>query len=77
MQYFYIVVYTYVGDDITMCKIGLNLHQLIGWGRREATKHPERTYRLYKQPVTYSGTVEYCRDLDPYTGADYDTDTIR
>ena len=44
MQYFYIVVYTIVGDDMTMCKIGLNPHQLIEWGRREATKHPERSY---------------------------------
>lgn len=26
MQYFYIVVYTIVGDDLTM--LGLNLHQL-------------------------------------------------
>ena len=29
MQYFYIVLYTIVGDDMTMCKIGLNPHQLI------------------------------------------------
>lgn len=36
MQYFYIV-----GDDLTMCKIGLNPHQLIEWGRREATKHQD------------------------------------
>ena len=31
MQYFYIVVYTIVDDDLTMCKIGLNPHQLIAW----------------------------------------------
>ena len=49
MQYFYIVVYTIVGDDLTMCKIGLNPHQLTKWGRREATKHPERSYKLYRQ----------------------------
>ncbi len=37
MQYFYIVVYTIVGDDLTMCKVGLNPRQLTKWGRREAT----------------------------------------
>ncbi len=52
MRYFYIVVYTIVGDDLTLCKIGLNPHQLIEWGRREATKHQDRTYRLYRQLIT-------------------------
>ena len=28
MQYFYIV-----GDDLTMCKVGLNPQQLTKWGR--------------------------------------------
>ena len=66
MQYFYIVVYTIVGDDLTMCKIGLNPHQLIEWGRREATKHQDRTYRLYKQPITSTGTIMFYKYLEPY-----------
>ena len=66
MQYFYIVVYTIVGDDLTMCKIGLNPHQLIEWGRREATKHQDRTYRLYRQPITRTGTILFCKYLKPY-----------
>ena len=45
----YAVFYIVVGDDLTMCKIGLNPHQLTKWGRREATKHPERSYKLYRQ----------------------------
>lgn len=93
MQYFYIVVYTIVGDDLTMCKVGLNPHQLIKWGRKEATKHPERTYELYKQPITNSGVIKYCKDLAPFTksneqefnwdefeasrGADFDIDVTR
>lgn len=66
MQYFYIIVYTIVGDDMIMCKIGLNPHQLIEWGRREASKHQDRTYRLYKQPITSTGTITFCKYLEPY-----------
>ena len=66
MQYFYIVVYTIVGDDLTMCKIGLNSHQLIEWGRREATKHQDRTYRLYRQPITRTGSLSFYKQLPPF-----------
>lgn len=66
MQYYYIVVYTIVGDDMTMCKIGLNPHQLIEWGRREATKHPERTYELFRQPITRTGTLSFYKQLPPF-----------
>lgn len=66
MQYFYIVVYTIVGDDLTMCKIGLNPHQLIEWGRREATKHPERSYKLYRQPITRTGKISFVKCLTPF-----------
>ena len=66
MQYYYIVAYIIVGDDFTMCKVGLNPHQLIKWGRKEATKHPERTYELYRQPITSSGVIKYCKDLAPF-----------
>ena len=62
MQYFYIVVYTIVGDDLTMCKIGLNPHQLIEWGRREATKHPERSYKL----ITHTGKITFYKQLKSY-----------
>ena len=66
MQYYYIVVYTIVGDDMTMCKIGLNPHQMIEWGRREATKHPERTYELFRQPITRTGLPGFYRQLPPF-----------
>ena len=66
MQYFYIVVYTIVGDDLTMCKIGLNPHQLIKWGRREATKHPERSYKLYRQSITQTGKITFYKTLNSY-----------
>ena len=66
MQYFYIVVYTIVGDDLTMCKIGLNPHQLIEWGRREATKHQDRTYMLFRQPITSTDTPVFYDYLKPY-----------
>lgn len=66
MQYFYIVVYTIVGDDMTMCKIGLNPHQIIEWGRREATRHPERTYQLFRQPITRTGKLIFYKQLSPF-----------
>ena len=66
MQYFYIVVYTIVGDDMTMCKIGLNPHKLIEWGRREATKYPERTYKLFRQSITRTGTITFYKSLTPF-----------
>lgn len=66
MQYFYIVAYTIVGDDMTMCKIGLNPHQLTEWGRREATKHPERTYELFRQPITRTGLLSFYKHLLPF-----------
>ena len=66
MQYFYIVVYTIVGDDLTMCKIGLNPHQLTKWGRREATKHPERSYKLYRQSITHTGKIAFYKTLNSY-----------
>lgn len=67
MQYFYIVVYTIAGGDyMTMCKIGLNPHQLIEWGRREATKHQDRTYMLFRQPITRTGTPVFYDYLKSY-----------
>lgn len=66
MQYYYSVVYTTVGDDIAICKIGLNPHQLIEWGRREATKHQDRNYSLYRQPVTRTGKIMFYKHLAPF-----------
>lgn len=66
MQYYYIIAYTIVGDDMEMCKIGLNPHQMIGWGRREATKHPERTYKLFRQPITRTGKIAFVKCLKPF-----------
>lgn len=86
MQYYYIVVYTIVGDDMTMCKIGLNPCQLIEWGRREATKHLERTYELFRQPITRTGVLSFYKQLLPFEpktpskvhrGADFDIDVVR
>lgn len=67
MQYFYIVVYTIVDNDMTMCKIGLNPHQMIEWGRREATRHPERSYKLYRQAITRTGEIMFHKCLNPFT----------
>mgnify|MGYP003497239954 CR=1 FL=1 len=76
MQYFYIVVYTIVGDDMTMCKIGLNPHQLIELGRREATRHPERTYKLFRQPITRTGLPCFYRQLPPFKSKASSKDTF-
>ena len=50
MQYFYIV-----GDDLTMCKIGLNPHQLTKWGR---------SYKLYRQSITQTGKITFYKTLN-------------
>lgn len=66
MQYFWIICHTIVGDDFTLDKIFLQPHQAIEWGRRKATQNPESTYRLYKQPITRTGKVEYVKELSPF-----------
>ena len=76
MQYFYIVVYTIVGDDMTMCKIGLNPHQIIECGRREATRHPERTYKLFRQPITRTGSLSFYKQLPPFEPKTLSKDTF-
>lgn len=67
MQYYYIVVYWEVGDDMTMCKIGLNPYQLTEWGRREATRHPERIYELFRQTITRTGLLHFYKKLPPFS----------
>lgn len=65
MQYYYIVIYWEAGD-MTMCKIGLNPYQLTEWGRREATRHPERIYELFRQPITRTGLLHFYKKLPPF-----------
>ena len=65
MQYFYIVVCIIAGNE-EMCRVGLNPHQIIEWGRREATRHPERTYELFRQPITRTGTLSFYKQLPPF-----------
>lgn len=59
-------MYTIVGDDLTMCKVGLNPRQLTEWGRREATKYPERSYKLYRQSITHTGKITFYKQLKSY-----------
>ena len=49
-----------------MCKVGLNPQQLTKWGRREATKHPERSYKLYRQSITHTGKITFYKQLKSY-----------
>lgn len=65
MQYFYIVGYTLIGNDLTLCKVSLNEHTLMSWARREAIKHDFRTYELYKQPRTRTGKITFVRQIKP------------
>lgn len=65
MQYFYIVGYMLIGNDLTLCKVSLNEHTLISWARKEAIKHDFRTYQLYKQPITRTGKITFVRQIKP------------
>ena len=49
-----------------MWKIGHNTHQLIQRGRRQETKQQVRTYSLYRQPITSTGTIMCYKYLEPY-----------
>jgi hypothetical protein len=49
-----------------MCKVGLNPQQLTKWGRKEATKHPERSYKLYRQSITHTGKITFYKQLKSY-----------
>lgn len=66
MQYFYIVGYTLIGNDLTVCKVSLNEHALMSWARREATKYDFRTYKLYKQPITRTGKITFVKQIKPF-----------
>lgn len=38
----------------------------MSWARRKATKHDERTYELYKQPITRTGKVTFVKQIKPF-----------
>lgn len=70
-QYFYLVVRNY--DEYTVpCKIFLQEHDAIVWGRRKATKTLKETkdsnyeYVLYKQEITRTGELQVVKKLYPY-----------
>ena len=66
MQYFYIVGYTQIGNDLTLCKVSLNKDALMSWARREAIIHDFRTYALYKQPITRAGKITFVKQIKPF-----------
>ena len=70
-QHFYLVVYHY--DECTVpCKIFLQEHEAIRWGRKEATKKLQETqdhnyeYLLFRQEITRVGELRCVRTLEPY-----------
>jgi hypothetical protein len=69
-QYFYLVAYHY--DEYTVpCKVFLQEHDAIRWGRKEATKLQEDSnYEvvLYRQEITRTGELKQVKSLKPYTG---------
>ena len=46
--------------------LGYYLELNPNYRRREATKHQDRTYRLYRQPITRTGTLMFYKYLEPY-----------
>lgn len=66
MQYFWIVCHDMVGDDFTLDKVFLQPKQAIEWGRRKATQNPDYNYKLYKQPITRTGEITFCKTLTPF-----------
>ena len=67
MQYFWIVCHDKeIWEYGSVDKVFLQSQQAIKWGRREATKHPNLYYRLYKQPITRTGRTIFCKPLFPF-----------
>ena len=70
MQYFWIVCHDLEiweeGEISPIDKVFLQPQQAIEWGRKEATKHPDLYYRLYKQPITRTGKAKFCKPLFPF-----------
>jgi hypothetical protein len=70
-QYFYLVAYHY--DECTVpCKVFLQEHEAIRWGRKEITKKLQETqdlnyeYILYRQEITRTGELRQVKTLKPY-----------
>ena len=76
MQYFYLVAHTIVGDDLCIDKIFLQKSKAIKWGRALATKYPDYSVELYRQPILETGVIEYVKLLQPFNkqGSDVDID---
>lgn len=76
MQYFYLVAHSIIGDDLHMDKIFLQESKAIKWGRVLATKYPDYSVGLYRQPILETGVIEYVKSLQPFNkqGSDVDID---
>ena len=65
-QYFYIVMHSYVGDDVQLDHIFLQESDAISFGRKLATKNEEYSVILYKQLIARAAKVEFVKALRPY-----------
>lgn len=65
-QYFYIVMHSYVGDDMQLDRIFLQESDAITFGRRLATKNEDYSVYLYKQLIARTATVEFVKTLKPF-----------
>lgn len=55
-MYIYILIYKDVDGSKTVCKADIDLNRITRYGCSESNKHPERSYMIFRQPVTYNGT---------------------
>ena len=65
-QYFYIVMHSYVGDDMNLDHICLQECDAITFGRRLATRNENASVYLYKQEITRTGKPVFVKSLRPY-----------
>ena len=65
-QYFYVIMYSVVGDDMNLGYICLQESDAISFGRRLATKNEECSVYLYKQEITRTGKPVFVKSLRPY-----------
>ena len=64
-QYFYLIGYSIVGDDLCMDKVFMQKSDAISYGKHLANKNPEFSVILYKQLMSNSSkeTIKYVKQI--------------
>ena len=65
IRYIYILGYKDIDGIYTLCKVDINVNQIIRYGCEESNRHLERQYMIHRQPVTYKGKISLYAKIYP------------